>query len=115
MLSTQPWVGSGHPGVLNGAISELSHKWHPQTGPSPSDGPRQLPQPILALCPTPKLRLALGPAHAMAQRWEGSAGAPGRPGPPPGALPPPCVGRLFLVLDTDQLGMIQGTGRHPKA
>lgn len=38
------------------------------------------------------------------------------PGPVPTALPPHRVGRLFLVLDTDQLCMmIQGTGRHPKA
>lgn len=36
-------------------------------------------------------------------------------GPP--RLPPRCTGRLllFLVLDVDQLWMIQGTGRHPKA
>lgn len=104
--STQPWVWSRHPGVLNGAISQLRYKWHPQTGPSPSDPPRQLPQPIHALCSTPNLRTL--PWHSS-----GQAALDPRTGRAP--LPPRCAGTLFLVLDTDQLCMIQGTGRHPKA
>lgn len=79
---------STQPGVLNEAISELSYKWHPQTGPSPSDPPGQLPQPIHALCSTPNLRLAL-----EQERWNIGSVAGGqrreaamRPGPAAPAL-----------------------------
>lgn len=51
----------------------------------------------------------------MAQWREGTAGNLRAGRSPLPALPPPCVGTLFLVLDTDQLGMIQGMGHHPKA
>lgn len=92
--STQPWVRTRHPGVLNEAISELGYKWHPQTGPSPSDPPRQLPQPIHALCSTPNLRLAL-----EQERWDTGRVAGGQrrePASRPGPAAPALCGEAIL-------------------
>ena len=72
---------------------------------------------MLHALPQTSDRSALEPDYGMAQRLKVTAGNPraGR-SPPPGArLPPRCAERLFLVLDADQLWMIQGMGRHPKA
>lgn len=70
-------------------------------------------QPPTARCWSPaQHRELLGMGETTARSQPPAGRSPTLPGT---GLPPRRTGRLFLALDTDQLCMIQGTGRHPEA